>query len=161
MITLIFSAFWIAGNGNGCWGKLNEIVNWNNLDGKAPRLPSKPGVPNLRGLMPDVLRWNWCNNNRNKVHKKYSALEYFRGGRVIKNQPANAWDTDSIPGSGRFHMPCHNHWARALELKLHNTRSHHSEKPAHWKGRVAPTPCSYRKPEHSNEDPEQSKQKII
>jgi len=33
------------------------------------------GVPNLRDLMPDDLRWSWCNNNRSKVHKKFSVLE--------------------------------------------------------------------------------------
>ena len=29
----------------------------------------------------------------------------FPGGEVDKNLPANAGDTDSIPGLGRFHMP--------------------------------------------------------
>ena len=28
----------------------------------------------------------------------------FPGGLVLKNPPANAGDTDSIPGLGRFHM---------------------------------------------------------
>ena len=27
------------------------------------------------------------------------------GGSVVKNLPANAGDTGSIPGPGRFHMP--------------------------------------------------------
>ena len=36
---------------------------------------SKAGVPNLRGLMPDDLRWSQCNNNTNKVHNKYNVLE--------------------------------------------------------------------------------------
>ena len=31
----------------------------------------KAGVPSLWDLMPDDLRWSWCNNNdRNKVHNK-------------------------------------------------------------------------------------------
>ena len=29
----------------------------------------------------------------------------FPGGTVIKNLPANAGDTGSIPGPGRSHMP--------------------------------------------------------
>ena len=29
----------------------------------------------------------------------------FPGGRVVKNPPANAEDTGSIPGPGRSHMP--------------------------------------------------------
>ena len=29
----------------------------------------------------------------------------FPGGEMVKNLPANAGDTDSIPGPGRSHMP--------------------------------------------------------
>ena len=29
----------------------------------------------------------------------------FPGGALVKNPPANAGDTDSIPGPGRSHMP--------------------------------------------------------
>ena len=29
----------------------------------------------------------------------------FPGGPVVKNPPASAGDTGSIPGPGRFHMP--------------------------------------------------------
>ena len=32
-------------------------------------------------------------------------LQNFPGGLVVKNPPANAEDTGSIPGLGRFHMP--------------------------------------------------------
>ena len=35
---------------------------------------------------------------------KYS-FESFPGGAVVKNPPANAGDTGSIPGLGRSHMP--------------------------------------------------------
>ena len=38
-------------------------------------LSSKSGVPNLWDLMPDDLRWSWCNNYRNKVHNKCNVLE--------------------------------------------------------------------------------------
>ena len=31
--------------------------------------------------------------------------EGFPGGAVVKNPPANAGDTGSIPGPGRSHMP--------------------------------------------------------
>ena len=39
-----------------------------------------------------------------------NGLEYnvnwdFPGGAVVKNPPANAGDTGSIPGLGRSHMP--------------------------------------------------------
>ena len=36
---------------------------------------SRVGVPNLRDLTPDDLRWSCCNNNRNEVHNKYNVLE--------------------------------------------------------------------------------------
>ena len=32
----------------------------------------------------------------------------FPGGAVVKNLPANAGDTGSIPGLGRSHMPQNN-----------------------------------------------------
>lgn len=34
-------------------------------------ISSAGGVPNLC----DLMRWSWCNNNRNKQHNEYSALE--------------------------------------------------------------------------------------
>ena len=33
------------------------------------------GVPSLRALMPDNLKWSWCNNNRNRVHNKWNVLK--------------------------------------------------------------------------------------
>ena len=101
----------------------------------------------------------------------------FPGGAVVKNPPANAGDTGSIPGPGRSHMPRSN-WARApqllslpsrtrepqllkpsgLEPMLRNKRSHRNEKPAHC-NRVAPTRRNQRKPARSNKDPMQPKVK--
>ena len=45
--------------------------------------PPKPGVPSLWDLMPNDLKWSWCDHNRNKVHNKCSELESFW------NQPPN------------------------------------------------------------------------
>ena len=39
------------------------------------RPPYITGVSNLQDLVPDDLRWSWCNNNRNKAHNKCNALE--------------------------------------------------------------------------------------
>ena len=39
----------------------------------------------------------------------------FPGGAVVKNPPANAGDTGSIPGPGRSHMPRSN-WVLAPQL---------------------------------------------
>ena len=74
----------------------------------------------------------------------------FPGGAVVKNLPANAGDTGSIPGLGISHMPWSNE-ARApqllslcsrahepqllklarLEPMLYNKRSHHNKKHRH------------------------------
>ena len=34
-----------------------------------------------------------------------NSLRDFPGGAMVKNPPANAGDTDLIPGPGRSHMP--------------------------------------------------------
>ena len=39
---------------------------------------------------------------------KKSINTSFPGGSVLKNLPANAGDTDSIPGLGKSHMPWSN-----------------------------------------------------
>ena len=40
-----------------------------------------------------------------RLKKKKKLHWYFPAGTVDRNHPANAGDTDSIPGLGRFHMP--------------------------------------------------------
>ena len=40
-----------------------------------------------------------------EVGIRNSALRGFPGGTVVRNLPANAGDTGSIPGPGRSHMP--------------------------------------------------------
>ena len=42
------------------------------------------------------------NLSRKPIKKQ---LRGFPGGAVVKNLPANAGDTGSIPGPGRSHMP--------------------------------------------------------
>ena len=50
----------------------------------------------------------------------------FPGGSVVKNPPANAGDTGSIPDLERYHSReaskpgHHNYWACALEPESHN-----------------------------------------
>ena len=69
----------------------------------------------------------------------------FPGGAAVKNLPANAGDTGSIPGPGRS-TSCgttkpvrHNYWACALEPVRHNYRARapraralQQEKPLQW-----------------------------
>ena len=94
----------------------------------------------------------------------------FPGGTVVKNPPANAGDTGSIPGPGRSHMhratkPMrHNYWACALELLSHNywacalePTSHNYW--AHMPQLLRPThlePVLCKKGSHHNEKPAQS-----
>ena len=80
---------------------------------------------------------------KNKTNKKY--YWRFPGGTVDKNLPAKAGDTGSIPGPGRFHMPCRatkpmpqplslcsRDWEpQLLKPICLNKRSHRKEKPAH------------------------------
>ena len=42
-----------------------------------------------------------------KCHTKW-LFQGFPGGSVVKNPPASAGDTGSIPGPGRSHMPWSN-----------------------------------------------------
>ena len=52
------------------------------------------------------------------------------GSAVDKKPPANAGETDSIPGPGRSHLPqgnypmCHNHRALARGLQATTTEAH-------------------------------------
>ena len=43
-----------------------------------------------------------------QLNIKILQIRDFPGGPVVKNPPANAGEVDSIPGPGRFHMPCGN-----------------------------------------------------
>ena len=66
---------------------------------------------------------------------------------MVKNLPANAGDTGSIPGPGRFHMPRRN---ETCVPQLLSPRAHalQQEKPVHH---------NKRKPVCSKEDPAQPK----
>ena len=58
---------------------------------------SKAGVPNFRDVMFGDLKWSWCNNNRNKVHNKYNALE----------------SSQNLPGPWKNYLP----WSRFPGVK--------------------------------------------
>ena len=53
-----------------------------------------------------VLSWLLDNRWEEAVFSSLkNELQGFPGGTVVKNPPANAGDTGSSPGPGRFHMP--------------------------------------------------------
>ena len=58
------------------------------MDTEFPR----PGVPSLWDLMSVDLSWDWCSNNRNKVHNKCNALESSQN----HNPPPGLWE-NSLP----------------------------------------------------------------
>ena len=101
---------------------------------------------------------------------------------MVKNPPANAGDTGSIPGPGGSHMPRSNwadveqlsSWATTAEPVLwspHATAAEahapgagatRRERPPQWEARaqrqgMAPTRRSWGEPAHSNKDPMQPK----
>ena len=64
---------------SGMWVKTWRRKSWHGRrscpEKKVRRDSSRPGVPNLQDLMPNNLRWSWCNNSRNKVHNRCNVLE--------------------------------------------------------------------------------------
>ena len=52
-----------------CWGSGHVISSVATI--------VRQGSPNLQDIIPDDLKWSWCNNNRNKVYNKWNALESF------------------------------------------------------------------------------------
>ena len=82
---------------------------------------------------------------------------------MVKNLPANAGDTSSIPSRGRFHMLWTNKdrvpklpKPKCLEAALCNNRNHGSEKPVR-QDQIAALLATKRKFTPSNEDSAQPK----
>ena len=51
-----------------------------------------------------LLKVGSINNKCTKINLKINTLD-FPSGSVVKNLPANAGDTGSVPAPGRSHMP--------------------------------------------------------
>ena len=101
---------------------------------------------------------------------KEDVVQDFPGGLVVKNLPASAGDTGSIPGPGRFHMPWDNgangpqllnprsgapesHILKPVHLEpaFRSKRSRHNEKTTHCNQKKPM--FSDRKPVHRNKEP--------
>ena len=90
-------------------------------------------------------------------------IQGFPGGPVGNNPPCSAGDVSSIPDPGRSHMP-QSSWAPAPPLRsllqllksLQQREATEMRSPSPQR-RGAPALRTYRKPEHSNEDPTQPK----
>ena len=59
---------------------------------RSTRISSRPGVPRFQDLMPNDLRWSWCNNNRNKAHNKCNVLESSRNC----SPPSHLWSGEEL-----------------------------------------------------------------
>ena len=82
-------------------------------------------TPKAQATEAKLTRWYTSNSNTSAEQKKHQQNENkdFPGGTVVKNQPANAGDTGSIPGLGRSHMPWSNE-ARVPQLLSLCSRAH-------------------------------------
>ena len=91
-------------------GSLSEVGGWElgTLQSTALILATPPAPqPGLSSLCPTQRRKGLaliCPSLNG--YKKQ--VEGFPGGAVVKNPPANAGDTGSIPSPGRSHMPWSN-----------------------------------------------------
>ena len=67
-----------------------------------PNLKKKAHIQEQEAKMvPNKMNWN----SRHSINKMSTVIDRdFPGGSVVKNPPANAGDTASIPGPRRFHM---------------------------------------------------------
>ena len=91
---------------------------------------------------------------RTSQSRNKNVLEDIAGGPVVKNPPANAGDTGSIPGLGRSYMLRSNQAhapqllkpTHALEPVLSNKRSHRSEEPMHRNEKVVLLATTKEKP---------------
>ena len=81
----------------------------------------------------------------------------FPGGLVVKNLPANAGDMGSIPGFRRIPHTSEKLSLCATSTEATRPRTCVSHRRSLCTARESSPHCNWRKPSHSNEDPEQSK----
>ena len=56
-------------------------------------------------FIPSIIAIAYCINQLNDTLGIKASTKDLPGGSVVKNPPANAGDTSSIPSPGRSHMP--------------------------------------------------------
>ena len=81
----------------------------------------------------------------------------FPGGSVVKNRPANARDTDSIPDLGRFQMPQSNYAQELQLLSPGTTRGAPQGEASAPQLESGPRWPQLEKSPHGNKDPAQQK----
>lgn len=66
---------------------------------------TKPGSPHLWDLMPNDLRWSWCNKNRNKMHNRCNKAE------SSPRHPTSWWKNSSFMKPVPYAKMVGGHWA--------------------------------------------------
>ena len=106
----------------------------------------RPGVLQFMGSQ--RVRHDWATELNWLFFVNKNDIEDSPAGAVDRSRPANAEDTGSVPGWGRFHMPLRNqastpqllwalepascsYWSPCAWSLCSAVRSHHSETPAH------------------------------
>ena len=91
------------------------------------------------------------------THPSLNGLSWgFPGGSVVKNPPANAGDTGSIPGPGRSHL----HSATTPRGQATEAPALPPGKPPHHNSRVKPCSLQLGKSQNGNKGPAQPKIKL-
>ena len=68
-------------------------------------------VPNLQNLMPNSLRWSWCNNNRNKVHSECNVFESSPNHSHSSLSMEKLSSMKPVPGAKKVGDRCPRWWA--------------------------------------------------
>ena len=110
VVSYIFEVGWVS---DGRWHEKRELSL--TIFAFSPIVST--WVLNLQDLMPEDLRWSWCNNNRNKVHKKCNWLE-------SSSHKASPHHPQPLPQSRKtlFHKTgpwCQKVWGPLLEHSLY------------------------------------------
>ena len=107
------------------------------------RIDLKPKTVKLWKESLEKLAWAWVRPRLLRFIIKRT-IQYFPGGPVVKNLPANAGDMGLIPGLGRFDMSWSNQVCGPQLLKLMHPRAHalKQEKPTHYIYIIESNPCS-------------------
>ena len=123
------------------------------VTGLIPDQGTRSHIPQLKILHTAIKNWH---SQINRYLRKKNCFRNFPGGPVVKNPPASAGATGSIPDLGRSYMLWSNY--ACVPKLLQPTRSgasalqqkkHRSEKLEHHSQRVAPARCNQRKPKQS------------
>ena len=69
------------------------------------------GSHNLWDLMPDYLRWSWCNNNGNKVHIKCNAFESSPNHPPPPRSMEKPSSMKPVPGPRKVGDHCPRRWS--------------------------------------------------